>query len=243
MGLRMRCIKCQGISYLLAVGPPGFRGNEQCPNRNQVCNFEAMERMASPLCSSHAARVTIARHPPALLAYSNPHPHSFGERITIERSIKAAGGTDVKLLDERGKRVTVGKPRDTLFAMLEHFCIDVTNPLTIITQDKARQFLSSEAGWADRQCWRWQYCRARAGDGAEASGAQTRCVHVYAPRVSPSPAHFSCYVTPLVCMHASRRHGPGLGPGQVRHLHGGHTAAAPAGECTAAASPAAPAAY
>eukprot|EP00198_Chlamydomonas_reinhardtii_P007560 XP_001696897.1 structural maintenance of chromosomes protein 6A [Chlamydomonas reinhardtii] len=73
-------------------------------------------------------------------------PDLFGERITIERSIKAAGGTDVKLLDERGKRVTVGKPRDTLFAMLEHFCIDVTNPLTIITQDKARQFLSSDTG-------------------------------------------------------------------------------------------------
>ncbi|KAG2439305.1 hypothetical protein HXX76_004664 [Chlamydomonas incerta] len=71
-------------------------------------------------------------------------PHLFGERITVERVIKAAGASTTSLLDARGKKVPVDKPRDTLFAMLEHFCIDATNPLTIITQDKARQFLGGD---------------------------------------------------------------------------------------------------
>ncbi|KAG2453512.1 hypothetical protein HYH02_001732 [Chlamydomonas schloesseri] len=71
-------------------------------------------------------------------------PHIFGERITVERVIKVAGGNDTTLLDARGKKAAVERHRDTLSAMLEHFCLDATNPLTIITQDKARQFLSGE---------------------------------------------------------------------------------------------------
>ncbi len=73
----------------------------------------------------------------------------------MQRIIKAAGSTVTELLDARGKKVALEKPRDTLFAMLEHFCLDATNPLTIITQDRARHFLCGEgargvpiSGWA-----------------------------------------------------------------------------------------------
>ncbi|GFR43935.1 hypothetical protein Agub_g5073 [Astrephomene gubernaculifera] len=73
-------------------------------------------------------------------------PHLFGSRITVERQIKKAGASPYVLLDERGRKVQPErgeKPRELLDRILDHFCVDASNPLTIITQDMARQFLSA----------------------------------------------------------------------------------------------------
>ncbi|KAJ9517701.1 hypothetical protein QJQ45_004001 [Haematococcus lacustris] len=74
-------------------------------------------------------------------------PAIFGEQITIERRLTRKASNPFKLVDERNKTVSVS--RSSIDAVLEYFNINAANPLTIVTQDMARDFNSG--GSADRQ--------------------------------------------------------------------------------------------
>ncbi|KZV79853.1 P-loop containing nucleoside triphosphate hydrolase protein [Exidia glandulosa HHB12029] len=68
-------------------------------------------------------------------------PEVFGDTINVTRTILAQGASTYKLQDANGK--VVSRKRADLTAMCDHLNIQVDNPLTVLTQDAARQFLSS----------------------------------------------------------------------------------------------------
>ncbi|KAG1672941.1 hypothetical protein FOA52_012386 [Chlamydomonas sp. UWO 241] len=66
-------------------------------------------------------------------------PERLGNRFTIDRRLVASGaGGTWRVLDAQGKHVAKLKPSD----VLKHLAINASNPMTIITQDMARAFLS-----------------------------------------------------------------------------------------------------
>ena len=67
-------------------------------------------------------------------------PHLYGECIEVERKLYEDGKADTHLLNVMGK--TVGTGNRALRAMLDHMGIDAGNPVTVLTQDRAREFLS-----------------------------------------------------------------------------------------------------
>ena len=68
-------------------------------------------------------------------------PDAYGELITIERRINADGNGAWKIRGAHGK--TVSTKREELDAICDHANIQVDNPMNILTQDAARQFLGS----------------------------------------------------------------------------------------------------
>ena len=65
----------------------------------------------------------------------------FGDSITVERNISAAGAAPFKIKNQWGKEV--GNSRDLLTRITDHFNIDVENPIVVMSQDSSRQFLHS----------------------------------------------------------------------------------------------------
>lgn len=68
-------------------------------------------------------------------------PNEYGNSIIITRHFTQNGSSSYKLKNQHGK--TVSTKREELSAILDHFLIDVDNPMNILTQDLARQFLSA----------------------------------------------------------------------------------------------------
>uniref|UniRef100_A0A915IM67 Rad50/SbcC-type AAA domain-containing protein n=1 Tax=Romanomermis culicivorax TaxID=13658 RepID=A0A915IM67_ROMCU len=68
-------------------------------------------------------------------------PETFGRKIVVERKISKAGGGSYKMKSESGN--VVYEKRDHLTRMLQHFNIQLENPVTMLTQDVSRQFLQS----------------------------------------------------------------------------------------------------
>ena len=78
----------------------------------------------------------------------------FGDCIIIERRIsRGSGGGYWKVLNQAGKVVSDHKPAE----VLRHLGINAANPLTIITQDMARAFLSGEGPCV----WLWSGVKGR----------------------------------------------------------------------------------
>lgn len=65
----------------------------------------------------------------------------YGDRITIERRIHADGGGSWKIRTSAGR--VVSTKREELDAICDHANIQVDNPMNILSQDAARQFLGS----------------------------------------------------------------------------------------------------
>jgi len=66
----------------------------------------------------------------------------YGDVITIERKINNnSGGAPFTVRDAQGNKVAAG--RGEIDAVLEHFSVDVSNPVTVMTQDLSRSFLHS----------------------------------------------------------------------------------------------------
>ncbi|WFD34498.1 RNA helicase [Malassezia cuniculi] len=65
----------------------------------------------------------------------------YGDMITVERRINADGGGHWRIRNADGK--TVSTKREDLDALCDHCNIQVDNPMNILTQDAARQFLGS----------------------------------------------------------------------------------------------------
>lgn len=64
----------------------------------------------------------------------------YGRSITIDRKFTADSNT-YTLKDEHGR--SVSKNKEELIAILDHFNIQVENPLMILNQDTAREFLTN----------------------------------------------------------------------------------------------------
>ena len=75
-----------------------------------------------------------------LCIYVVPPPR-FGNRIIIEKRITHGAGGHWKLYNSSHKVVTDIKPD----VVLKQMSVNAANPLTIITQDMARAFLSGKA--------------------------------------------------------------------------------------------------
>ena len=66
---------------------------------------------------------------------------SYGNSITVERTINAGGSAPFKIKNQWGK--DVGSSRDQLTRITDHFNIDVENPIVVMSQDASRMFLHS----------------------------------------------------------------------------------------------------
>ena len=68
----------------------------------------------------------------------------YGDSIDIERSITKEGQTQYKIKGRLGqKAVTARQARVTLGQLLDHFDIQVDNPMTVLNQDQSRHFLAN----------------------------------------------------------------------------------------------------
>lgn len=68
-------------------------------------------------------------------------PERYGDTITITRTINREGGAGgTKLSNTSGK--VVASTKHDLQAICDHFNISVDNPINILSQDAARQFLT-----------------------------------------------------------------------------------------------------
>ncbi|KAK6454161.1 P-loop containing nucleoside triphosphate hydrolase protein [Scheffersomyces xylosifermentans] len=68
-------------------------------------------------------------------------PEDYGKRIIIERKIQRVGANSYSIKSEVGK--TVSTKKSTLDEILYKFSITIDNPLAFLSQDKAREFLTS----------------------------------------------------------------------------------------------------
>ncbi|KAF8940184.1 P-loop containing nucleoside triphosphate hydrolase protein [Dissophora ornata] len=71
-------------------------------------------------------------------------PDIYGESIIIERRISKDGTSGYKIKSSKGK--TISTKREELSAMCDHMNIQVDNPMNVLSQDTARQFLQSSTG-------------------------------------------------------------------------------------------------
>lgn len=67
-------------------------------------------------------------------------PHMYGKSISVERHFNLAGSSGFKLRDENDKIVTTKKAE--LEDILDAFSMQIDNPMNVLTQDMARQFLN-----------------------------------------------------------------------------------------------------
>ncbi|KAI7868513.1 P-loop containing nucleoside triphosphate hydrolase protein [Spinellus fusiger] len=65
----------------------------------------------------------------------------YGDTIQIERKLTKEGPGSYKLKNSAGK--IISSKREELTAICDHMSIQVDNPLTVLSQDNARQFLNS----------------------------------------------------------------------------------------------------
>ena len=86
-----------------------------------------------PLNLRRAPHPSLLTSPPY-----RPPVARFGNRITIERRLTHGTGNHWKLYNAAGKAVPEYKPAE----VLRYMGVNACNPLTIITQDMARAFLS-----------------------------------------------------------------------------------------------------
>lgn len=69
-------------------------------------------------------------------------PEEYGDVIEIERHFSRAGTTGYKIRSEGGRRIVSTKKAD-LEAILDHFNLQIDNPLNVLSQDMARSFINS----------------------------------------------------------------------------------------------------
>lgn len=65
----------------------------------------------------------------------------YGDTIIVERGFTVDGSSSYKLKSEAGKIISTKK--ETLDEITDYFQIQVDNPMNILTQDKAREFLAT----------------------------------------------------------------------------------------------------
>lgn len=67
-------------------------------------------------------------------------PEQYGDSILVERHFTDTGSSNFKLKDRNGK--IVSNKKSELEDIIDHFGLQIDNPLNVLTQDMARQFLN-----------------------------------------------------------------------------------------------------
>jgi structural maintenance of chromosomes protein 6 len=70
-------------------------------------------------------------------------PDEYGKSIIVERSFTKSGSSGFKIKNESGKIVSTKK--GDLDAITDFFNLQIDNPMNVLSQDMARQFLSSSS--------------------------------------------------------------------------------------------------
>lgn len=70
-------------------------------------------------------------------------PDIYGDEIIIERKLLRDGAGQYKIKSSSNK--TISTKREELVAICDHMSIQIDNPLTVLSQDMARQFLNSSS--------------------------------------------------------------------------------------------------
>ncbi|ETS85485.1 hypothetical protein PFICI_03510 [Pestalotiopsis fici W106-1] len=68
-------------------------------------------------------------------------PDLFGDSIIVERTFRINGTSGFKLKSAAGR--IISQKRDDVQDVVEYYCLQVDNPLNVLSQDNARQFLNS----------------------------------------------------------------------------------------------------
>lgn len=68
-------------------------------------------------------------------------PDQFGESIIVERWFTKSGSSGFKLKSETGRIISTKK--GDVDDVVDYFCLQVDNPLNVLSQDNARQFLNA----------------------------------------------------------------------------------------------------
>ncbi|KAL4882319.1 P-loop containing nucleoside triphosphate hydrolase protein [Aspergillus karnatakaensis] len=70
-------------------------------------------------------------------------PDDFGKSIIVERHFTKSGASSFKIKSESGRIIST--KRAELDAIIDHFTLQFENPMNVLSQDMARQFLSSSS--------------------------------------------------------------------------------------------------
>ncbi len=70
-------------------------------------------------------------------------PDDFGKSIIVERHFSKSGASSFKIKAENGRIIST--KRAELDAIIDHFTLQFENPMNVLSQDMARQFLSSSS--------------------------------------------------------------------------------------------------
>lgn len=70
-------------------------------------------------------------------------PDDFGRSIVVERHFTKNGTSSFKIKSESGRLIST--KRAELDAIIDHFTLQFENPMNVLSQDMARQFLSSSS--------------------------------------------------------------------------------------------------
>ncbi|KAK5345336.1 Structural maintenance of chromosomes protein 6 [Exophiala xenobiotica] len=70
-------------------------------------------------------------------------PDLYGSTIQVERHFSRTGGSGFKLKSERGRIISTRK--SDLEDICDHMILQMENPMTVLSQDQARQFISSSS--------------------------------------------------------------------------------------------------
>ncbi|GAN06536.1 P-loop containing nucleoside triphosphate hydrolase protein [Mucor ambiguus] len=122
-----------GKSAILTAITVALGANASATNRGKSVSSFIKE-------GTSAAIVTIHLTNNGSNAY---RPDIYPERIIVERRINKEGGSPYKIKNKSGRVISTKK--EDLVAILDHLNLLVNNPLTMLTQDMARKFLSDSS--------------------------------------------------------------------------------------------------
>lgn len=81
----------------------------------------------------------------------------YGDIIQVERRlVRDSGLGQYKIKNASGKLVST--KREELTAICDHMSIQVDNPLTVLSQDNARQFLNASSSYEKYKACRTKAC-------------------------------------------------------------------------------------
>lgn len=90
----------------------------------------------------HAIITLVLNNLPSL-DFDSYQPHVFGNQIVVERRIQRDMSSSFAIKSAAG--VKVGHKKDLVCSICRHFRIQVDNPMTILTQDVAKNYLASSS--------------------------------------------------------------------------------------------------
>eukprot|EP01134_Creolimax_fragrantissima_P003209 CFRG3209T1 len=102
---------------------------------NRATNIKGFIMSGKQKCT---VTVEIVNRGPETFRYAE-----FGDVIIVERSISQASASQYCLRSGINKKV-ISRKRDDLTEILDHFSIQIDNPVQILTQDTSREFLTKD---------------------------------------------------------------------------------------------------